>query len=366
MGSWYWRPGPILTAHCRSRSVRGSSSPSPSLAPGSDLTHRLPVQATHAEDRIGHLEAPAAKRGERRRTHGPLGTIGDLERQAPALLTPDCEHGLGPTLDEKLGRVHQLRIEPSRPRDHEGMLPHSAPYTQGRTSEFVGKGVTCDDAGEACGEPPQRKGEGGDAAVVAGNEHLVLPQAADLGDETDYAALERVAGVAVGGGLVALVDADGEHPGVLARAVAVDRTRLFAATDQPVRFGFIQWQMGAALQVILGQAGLIQDRPDGGKVRLLGVVRGAGHGEFPIRKPEGVGGAREDERQGLERLGRGAGVDVGFGIANGLEYVAIRITDGETPAVDALEKCAARYGRDWSILGQAGVLGHLAIHPRSG
>src|SRR5215217_6466688 len=81
---------------------------------------------------------------------------------------------------------------------------------------------------------PQRQGEGGDAAVIAGEEYLVLPQPADLGDETEYAALERVAGIAVGCGLVALVDADGEHPRVLARAVTVDRTRLFAAADQLV------------------------------------------------------------------------------------------------------------------------------------
>ena len=40
----------------------------------------------------------------------------------------------------------------------------------------------------------QRQGEGRHAAVIAGDEHLVLPQAADLGDETEYAALERVSG----------------------------------------------------------------------------------------------------------------------------------------------------------------------------
>ena len=110
--------------------------------------------------------------------------------------------------------------------------------------------------------------------------------------------------------------------------------------------------MGAALQVVLGQAGLLQDRSDGGEVRLLGVVRGAGYGELSVRQPESVGGPREDERERLERLGRGAGVDVGFGVADGLEYVAIGIADGETPAVDALDKRAARNGRERCVLGR--------------
>src|SRR5918992_54271 len=137
------------------------------------------------------------------------------------------------------------------------MLPHRAPYAQGRKREFIGEVVPCGEAGEASCEATQRQGEGGDAAVVAGDEHLVFTEAADLGDETEYAALERVGGVAVCGGLVALVDADGEHPRVLARAVAVDRTRLFAPANQPVGLGFVQRQMGAALQVVLSQAGLL-------------------------------------------------------------------------------------------------------------
>jgi hypothetical protein len=130
------------------------------------------------------------------------------------------------------------------------MLPHCAPYAQGRGGQFISEDVARGKAGESCREAPQRQGEGGDAAVVAGDEHLVLPQAADLGDKTEYAALEWVGWVAVCGGLVALVDADGEHPRVLARAVAVDRTRLFAAADHPVGLGFVQRQMGAALQVV--------------------------------------------------------------------------------------------------------------------
>ena len=146
----------------------------------------------------------------------------------------------------------------------------------------------------------------------------------------------------------------------------MDRTRLFAAADQLVRLWFVQRQMGAALQVVLGQAGLLQDGPDGGEVRLLGIVRSADYGELSIRQPEGVGCARVDERERLERFGRGAGVDVGFGVANCFEYVAIRIADDETPAVDALDQRAPRDGSERGVLRKTSLARDRATHPRDG
>jgi hypothetical protein len=176
------------------------------------------------------------------------------------------------------------------------MLPHRVPDAQGRDGEFIGEGFARGDAGEACRKAPKRQGEGRHATVISGDEHLIIPQAADLGDETEYAALEWVGGVAVGGCIVAFVDADSEHPRVLARAVAVDRTRFFATADQPVCLWFVQRQMGAALQVVLGQAGFLQNGRDGGEVRLLGVVRSAYYGKLIIRQPQGVGCTRAYER----------------------------------------------------------------------
>src|SRR5829696_2063099 len=355
--------GPTRTTRA-ARTLSNLWSPSGSLDQRPDLTDFLSIQVAHLGDHLGHLDAHAAKRGERRRTHGPDRSVRDLERHAPAVPAPNREHSLGPALYEEVRRLHEVRVEPSRASDHKGLLSHRVPYAQGSKGELIGKGVARGEAGEACREAPQRQGESGHAAVVAGDEHLVLPKAADLGDETEYAVLKRVSGVAVGGGLVVFVDADGEHPRVLARAVAVDRTRHFAAADQLVCLGFVQWQMGAALQVVLGQAGLLQDGSDGGEVRLLGVVRSADYGELSVRQPEGVGCARADERERLERFGRGAGVDVGFGVANGLEYVAIGVADDETTAVDALDQRAPREGGERCVLWQTGGAWNLATHLR--
>ena len=58
----------------------------------------------------------------------------------------------------------------------------------------------------------------------------------------------------------------------------------------------------AVLEVLLGETPLPQNRPDGPEVRLLGVVRGARDGQLLVREPEGIGGAGEDERDGLEGL----------------------------------------------------------------
>src|SRR5919112_1691400 len=113
--------------------------------------------------------------------------------------------------------------------------------------------------------------------------------------------------------------------------------------------------MGAALQIILCQTGLLQDGSYSVEVRLLGVVRSAGYGELSICQSKGVGGARKDERQRLERLGRGAGVDVGLRIAHGLEHLAIGVADNETTAVDALDERSAHEGCERCVLGQTGV-----------
>jgi hypothetical protein len=134
------------------------------------------------------------------------------------------------------------------------MSPHRIPDTQGGSGESIWQLCARGYAGQARGEALQRHSEGGDAAVIPGDDHLVPAQAADLGYEAEYVALERMTRITVRSRGEALVDTDGEHTGVLARAVAMDRTRLFAVADEFVGLRFVQRQMGAALQVFLGKA----------------------------------------------------------------------------------------------------------------
>jgi hypothetical protein len=101
-------------------------------------------------------------------------------------------------------------------------------------------------------------------------------------------------------------------------------------------------------------------------VGILGVVRGASHGEFLVRQPELVGGSGENQREGLKRFAGGSGVDVGSGIAHGFQQLAFRVADGETTAVDALDERAAPDGRERGILGQSSLVYHRATHRRDG
>src|SRR5215212_6429674 len=218
------------------------------------------------------------------------------------------------------------------------MGAHRVPDAQGGVDEMIGQFFSGGNTGEARGEGTQRKSKSGNTAVVAGDEHLIFLYAADCCYEPENAPLQRVSRVPVVERLVALVNADGEHAGVFARAVAVDGTRLLAATDQLCVRGFVHRRVYAALEVGFGEPGLFQDGSDGGEMRLLGIVRGAGDGKLLIRKAERIGGPGEDERECLKGFGRGAEVDVRFGVAQGFEHVAPGITGGKAAAVDALDQ----------------------------
>jgi hypothetical protein len=69
----------------------------------------------------------------------------------------------------------------------------------------------------------------------------------------------------------------GEHPGVLAGAVAVDGLWFLAAARELGRRRGVERRVCAALEILLRESGFLQDGTDGGEVRLLGVVRGAGN-----------------------------------------------------------------------------------------
>src|SRR3712207_2041814 len=86
-----------------------------------------------------------------------------------------------------------------------------------------------------------------------------------------------------------LVHAQGEHPGVLAGAVAVDGPRFLAAARE-LRRG-VERRVHAVLEVSFAESGLPEDGTDGGEVRFLGVVRSAGDGELLVRESQRVRGA---------------------------------------------------------------------------
>jgi hypothetical protein len=100
--------------------------------------------------------------------------------------------------------------------------------------------------------------------------------------------------VPVPGGIPSGVYANGEHPGVLARAVSVNVARLLAVAGQSGGRGDVHRRMDSVLKIVLGEARLTQDRTYRGEMPGLGAVGGAGDGKFLAREPEGVRRPGED------------------------------------------------------------------------
>jgi hypothetical protein len=108
------------------------------------------------------------------------------------------------------------------------MLPHGAPDPPGRRGQIFREVRTCCEPGEPGCDIFKRHPEDRHAAAVATEYYLVALHTTEPGDDLQYPPLQGVAGVAVAPRLPALVDAHGEHPGVLAGAVAVDDSRFLA------------------------------------------------------------------------------------------------------------------------------------------
>jgi hypothetical protein len=81
------------------------------------------------------------------------------------------------------------------------------------------------------------------------------------------------------------MDAHGEHPGVLAGAVAVDGLWFPATARELGRRRGVERRVCAALEILFGESGILQDGTDGGEVRLLSIVRGAGNCQRLVREP---------------------------------------------------------------------------------
>jgi hypothetical protein len=133
----------------------------------------------------------------------------------------------------------------------------------------------------------------------------------------------------------------------------VDGSRLLAAARELRRCRGVERRVRAVLEISLGEVGLPEDGTDGGEVRFLGAVRGAGDGELLVREPQRVCGTGADERDRLEGFGRGAGVCVAFRVAHGLDELPFGVADGDASPVYVLHEIAASHGDERCVLGES-------------
>src|SRR5215207_10938375 len=173
------------------------------------------------------------------------------------------------------------------------MLAHCLPDLVCGLGQVAGEGAGRE-PGEAGSEVLERHAERRNTTTVATEQYLVWLETAYAGHDLEYPHLQGVARVAVAARRPALVDAHGEHPGVLTRAVAVDVPRLLAPARELHGSGSVERRVRTVLEVILGEARLLEDGAYGSQVRLLGVVRGTGDGELFVRQAQSAGGAGEN------------------------------------------------------------------------
>ena len=102
---------------------------------------------------------------------------------------------------------------------------------------------------------------------------------------------------------------EADEAGMLARAVVVQLAGLMAGADE--RFGGTGAgrQMGAAFEIGLAPPRFGEHRRGCRDMARLAAVGGAGERQFGIAEAVAVGGAALDQRQGLQRLDRGARKD---------------------------------------------------------
>ena len=133
-----------------------------------------------------------------------------------------------------------------------------------------------------------------------------------------------------------------QHGEMLARAVVLKHRRAAALFVESAPHLRVEGGVQAALQLLGRETGLLQQALDQLDMAGFTAVGSADHGQFLVRDREGVGGARTDEGERLERFGRGPGEELVFRLAEGSDKVSAGIDDGDDAAMQRLEPTPSR------------------------
>ncbi len=133
----------------------------------------------------------------------------------------------------------------------------------------------------------------------------------------------------------------GQKPRVLARAVVVDAPGRLAAPDQGIGRVFAHRSLRPAFERAFLDPQSTQPIFQLDDLERRPTMGPTGQGDFRIRELELVGGARFDQRQGLDRLDGRPWEDRPVMVAPGLQHTAIRIGDDRVDSVMALDQAAA-------------------------
>ena len=120
----------------------------------------------------------------------------------------------------------------------------------------------------------------------------------------------------------AVVDAQGQHGGVLAGAGVVERGGFQAGLHQGLGRGPVQGRMDPALEGVRFEPQTVQNPGRQFHLKILARQRPGKQGQLLRPEPEGRGRPGGENGQGLKGLGQGPHADPGLGIAQAVAQVA--------------------------------------------
>ncbi len=144
----------------------------------------------------------------------------------------------------------------------------------------------------------------------------------------------------VAAGIEAEMKRGGEHAGMLARAVVVDRAGTPSAAQQLARRRLAQRPMRAASQFALRESRLAEQTPDRIEMDAVAAMGRAGDRKLLGVEIEHIGRAALHQRQRLQDLHGRARIDGSRHIAEREQALALRIGDGDGATVTALDETA--------------------------
>ena len=141
----------------------------------------------------------------------------------------------------------------------------------------------------------------------------------------------------------AVVDAQGQHGGVLAGAGVVQGRGFQARFHQGLGRGAVQGRMHAALEGVRRQPQPRQDLGGQFHLEVLAAQRPGKQGQLRRPEPEGRRRPAGEDGQGLEGLGQGAHADPGLGVAQAVAQVSGGVHHRDVASMRTLDPGAAGY-----------------------
>ena len=220
------------------------------------------------------------------------------------------------------------------------------PCRRGAEARVVGqRGKPCVSSRETI----ERHGIVGCRASVDAGDELALGHAGEMCNRGAYRLLQRMLEREIGFERQRALAAIGEHTGMLAGAIVVQRREFDSGRRQFLAHGVIDRRMNPALERVGGAADPLEHVGDGGDVTRLAGMAGAKKRDLLRRVPEALDPAAGDEGQRLQRLQGASRGRQEMRIASGEQQPTVAVDDRDRSIVHAIDGVTAGDARKRNV-----------------